>query len=120
MATTAITEDTPMRIPSTVRNERSLFARREESAIVTASFKGISSSSLVALDLAVPDVDGAMGVLGDVALVGDEDDRVAVLVELFEQAHDLLPGGRVQVAGGLVGQQDGGLHDQGPGHRHPL
>ena len=33
MATTAITEETPMRMPSTVRNERSLFERREATAM---------------------------------------------------------------------------------------
>jgi hypothetical protein len=44
MATTAITEETPMRMPRTVRKERSLFARREERAMVMASVKGMVST----------------------------------------------------------------------------
>jgi hypothetical protein len=43
MATTATTEETPMRIPSTVRSERSLFARRDCSAMLTASPNSMSS-----------------------------------------------------------------------------
>src|SRR5688572_6490164 len=121
MATTAITEDTPMRIPSTVRNERSLFERSEATAIPMASENGTATSlPLVALHTPVADVDHAVGVLGDVPLVGDEDDGVAVGVELLEHAHDLLAGGAVEVPGGLVGEQDGRAHDQGPRDGHPL
>ena len=39
----------------------------------------------VVLDLAVADVDGAVGVRGDVGLVRDEDDRVAGLVQALEE-----------------------------------
>src|SRR5262245_14220602 len=120
MATTAITEETPIRIPSTVRNERSLLARSEAKAMRTASENGMSGPPLVALDLPVADVDRAVRVLRDVALVGDEDDGVAVLVELLEQPHDLLARGRVEVPRGLVGQQDRGAHDQGAGDGHAL
>src|SRR5437762_14261732 len=124
MATTAITEETPIRIPSTVSSERSLFDRREAMAMAMASEKGTSGpphlASLVRLDLAVADVDGAMRVVRDVALVGDQDDRVALAVQLLEQPHDLLPGGAVEVPGGLVGEQDGGAHDQGAGGGQPL
>src|SRR5262249_53899505 len=120
MATTAITEETPIRIPSTVRSERSLLARSDANAMRTASENGMSGPPLVALDLSVADVDRAVRVLRDVALVGDDDDGVAVLVQLLEQPHDLLARGRVEVARGLVGQEDRGVHDQGPGDRHPL
>src|SRR5437899_14488 len=128
MATTATTDETPIRIPRTVRNERSLLARRADIAILAASEKGISLSAtsadssplLVRFDLAVPDVDRASGVVGDGLLVGDEDDRVALRVQLLEQPHDLLPGDGVEVAGRLVGEQDGRAHDEGPGDRHPL
>ncbi len=34
--------------------------------------------------------------------------------------HDLVAGGRVEVAGGLVGQQDGGVVDQRAGDGHAL
>src|SRR4030042_1548381 len=94
MATTAMTEETPIRMPSTVSSERSLFARRDCSAMLMASPNCMSPPSgpvagLVALDLPVPDVDHAVGVVGDVLLVGDEDDRVAVPVQLVEQATDV-------------------------------
>src|SRR5262245_35666696 len=120
MATTAITEETPIRIPSTVRKERSLLARSDANAMRTASENGMSGPPLVALDLAVADVDRPVRVLGDVALVGDDDDGVAVLVKLLEQPHDLLARGRVQVPRGLVGEQDRGAHDQGAGDGHAL
>ena len=59
-------------------------------------------------DLAVADVDDAVGVLGDVGLVGDEDDGVALGVKSVKEGHDLDAGFGVEVAGGLVGEDDGG------------
>ena len=44
MATTAMTEETPIRLPSTVRSERSVFARRDCSAMLTASPNSMSLS----------------------------------------------------------------------------
>src|SRR3989441_9290879 len=61
---------------------------------------------LVALDLAVAQVDLAAGVRRDVVLVGDQEDRLALVVQLLEQPHDLLARRRVEVPGGLVGEQD--------------
>ena len=43
---------------------------------------------LVAMDLAVADGDDAVRVFGDVALVGDEHDGVALLMKAVEQGHD--------------------------------
>ncbi len=42
---------------------------------------------MVAGDDAVADGDDAVGVFGDVGLVGDEDDGVAFGVELVEETH---------------------------------
>jgi hypothetical protein len=70
---------------------------------------------VVARDDAVADGDDAVGVFGDVGLVGDEDDGVALGVEFVEEGHDLVAGLGVEVAGGLVGEDDGGLVDQGAG-----
>ena len=61
-----------------------------------------------------------MGVFGDIRLVGDEDDGVALGLELVKEGHDLDAGFGVQVAGGLVGQDDGGTVDQGAGDRYAL
>ena len=62
----------------------------------------------------------AVGVLGDFVLVRDQDDRAALAVQLREERHDLLAGLGVEVAGGLVGQQDRGRIDQRPGNGHAL
>ena len=52
--------------------------------------------------------------------MGDEDHRVPLLVELLEEAQHLPASAGVQGAGGLVGQDDGGLPRQRPGDGHPL
>ena len=62
-----------------------------------------------------------LGAAGDRAVVGDQDEgEPGVAPQLLQQAHDVVPGSLVQVAGRLVGQQHLGLLDQGPGDRHPL
>ena len=75
---------------------------------------------LVFFDFAVAHVDDAVGVQGDIVFVGDEHDGVALLVEAFEQRHDFVTGGGIEVAGGLVGQQDRRVVDQGASDRHAL
>ena len=70
---------------------------------------------MIAGDDTVADGDDAMGVLGDVRLVGDEDDGVALGVEIVEESHDLFAGFGVEVSGGLVGKNDGGVIDEGAG-----
>jgi hypothetical protein len=68
-----------------------------------------AGGDVVAGDDAVADGDDAMGVLGDVGLMGDEDNRVAVRVELVEEGHDLVAGLGVEVSGGLVARMMEGL-----------
>src|SRR5882724_10023302 len=72
-----------------------------------------AGGGMVAGDDAVADGDDAMGILGDIGLVGDYDDGVAVGVELVEESHDLVAGLGVEVSGGLVGEDDGGAVDEG-------
>ena len=62
---------------------------------------------LVLLHLAVADVDDAVGMQGDIVLVGHQHNRVALLVEAREQRHDVVAGDAVQIPGGLIGQQNG-------------
>ena len=71
-------------------------------------------------DQTVAHPDDPLGVLGDVVLVGDHDDRLAGVVELAEHLHDLVAGLGVEVAGGLVGQDDVGVVDQRAGDRDAL
>ena len=79
--------------------ERSAYGVDPQYSIGLADF-------FVALDLAVPDVDYPVGVHGDVVFVRYQDNRIALSVQTFEQAHDFVAGHRVERAGGLVGQQD--------------
>ena len=62
-----------------------------------------------------------LGAAGHGAVVGHQDEREpGVAPQLLQQAHDVVPGALVQVAGRLVGQQHLGLLDQRAGDRHPL
>jgi len=70
---------------------------------------------VIAGDDAVADGDDAVSVLGDVWLMGDEDDGVSLGVEVVEEGHDLVAGLGIQVAGGFVGEDDGGPIDEGSG-----
>ena len=63
--------------------------------------------SLVGGDLAVRDSHDAMGVRGNVAVVGHDDDRVALCMQVDEDGHDLLAALAVQRPGRLVGEDDG-------------
>ena len=56
----------------------------------------------------------------DGGLVGHEHDRLAPVVEPSKQGHDLLAGGRIQVARRLVGQQDARPIHERPGDGDPL
>ena len=57
-------------------------------------------------DLAVADLDDALGMAGHVHVVRDQDDGVTGGVQLFQDAQHFLAGVRVQRAGRLVGQDD--------------
>jgi hypothetical protein len=71
-------------------------------------------------DLPVPQLDPAVCAAGHVRVVRDQHDRGAGRVELLQQAEDADAGGRVEVPGRLVREQDRGLADQGAGDRDPL
>src|SRR5688500_359950 len=60
----------------------------------------------VPLDLSIPQMNSAAGVCRDVGFVRDENNGVAGRMQAIEQAHDLVSGFRVEVAGGLVGEKD--------------
>src|SRR5712691_2265502 len=76
--------------------------------------------SLVALDDSVFDMNHTVSVFGDVVLMGDQNDGVSFAVKTVEQSHDFISSLGVEVASGLVGQNDGGAIDQCPGNRHAL
>src|SRR5712672_572026 len=62
------------------------------------------------------DGDAGGEAFGERALVGDHDDGHAEGVLNFaEEEEDLLAGGGVEISGGLVGEEDGGLIYEGAG-----
>ena len=69
---------------------------------------------------AVAEAHHALGRGGHVLLVGDEHDGAPGPVQLVQQRQHVGARARVQVAGGLVGQEQVGLGHQRTGHRHPL
>ena len=71
--------------------------------------------SLISDNLAVPHQDCAPGKAGDVLLMRDDDDGDAgLLIEFPQQLDDLQAGVGIQVAGWLVGKQDGRLINPAP------
>ena len=66
-------------------------------------------------DFPVAEDDVAFGVAGDVEFVGDHEDGDAGVVEFLEDAHDFDAGLAVEVAGGFVGEEEGGVVDEGAG-----
>ena len=49
-----------------------------------------------------------MGVLGDVVLMGNQDDGIALSVQALEQQHNFVASFGIQVSSRLVSQNDGG------------
>src|SRR5438105_9600404 len=127
-ATRTITAATPIKMPSMVRAERSRLAvspptaRRRPSRKLTSDSPGVEPRlrALVADHETVAQPDDPRRESGDVGLVCDQYDRVSLLVQLLEQAHDLHTRLGIQVAGGLVGEQDGGIRAQGSRDGDPL
>src|SRR5690242_6226647 len=121
--TTAITDITPMMMPRVVSTLRSLWAKIAVNAARRLSTKLYTGRRLrrllgvhgVADDLAVLDADHPAAMGGDVLVVGHHDDGVAVAVQLVEHGHNVAGGGGVQVACGLVRQEDRGLAHQRAG-----
>ena len=62
---------------------------------------------LIGGDQAVSDADDPAGVKGDLFFVGDHDDGVSTAGQFFEEAEDFDTGLRIQIPGGLVGQDNG-------------
>ena len=82
---------------------------------------GVAAADLVADDAALVELDHAAAhVVDHLAVVGDDDDRRAGLVDPVEQLHHADRGDRVEVAAGLVGEQQRRVVDEGAGDRDAL
>jgi hypothetical protein len=62
---------------------------------VECGLRPLLAIPLVPFDHAILDVDDAVGVLGDVLFMGDQDDGVALGLQAVEQRHDVGAGLRV-------------------------
>src|ERR1035437_3760897 len=81
----------------------------------------VGAAHLVADQLAIVELDNALAqLIYDPVVVSGHHDRGSGAVDPVQQAHDLQARGRVEVARGLVGQQNRRLVDEGPRDRHPL
>jgi len=56
----------------------------------------------------------------DIIVRGEGEETIVRLVKALEQPHDFDTGGCIQIAGGLVGQQNRRIVDQGARDRHAL
>ena len=111
--TSATTDATPMITPSIVSAARSRLVRRRESA------SRMSSRTLMRRAVRRGCGPGGRG-RGDVGVMGDEDDRAPGRVERVEDAHHVAPGGGVEVARRLVGEDERRVRDQRAGDRDTL
>ena len=117
------TAATPMAIASISSAVRSAVAARRadgEGAAGQACASAARRPALVVPDGAVFHREAAARARAERRVVRDHDQRHAAGVELLEQAHHLVAGGTVEVAGGLVGQEQRRLHDGGARDRHAL
>ena len=120
---TATMAATPMAMPSADRAARSVRVRRpttDRRARSAGRSRCVISAAVVVTGVPAPDsvaggvgddasiehLDRARHARGDVLVVGDHHDRGAGGVQVVEQVEDGLPGRLVEVAGGLVGQDD--------------
>ena len=132
MATVATTAATAMTMPSMARSERSLFLRSARSAVRSEARRFMPAANPPAGD-APPQT----GVVAEhqrrrlkvtmrracSAMSGSWVTSTTVrpcVVELLEDAHHLHAVSRVEVAGGLVGEQERGPVDQRAGDGHAL
>src|SRR5436190_3479078 len=90
-----ITATMPMTIPSVVSAPRLLFAAIADRAILKDSARSRPSfmlAALVAFDQAIAQAHYAVRVRRDVVLVRDQDDRVALGMQVAQNFHDLCAG----------------------------
>src|SRR5688572_1843502 len=139
----AMTEATPITMPSVVRKLRKPCARIEASAARAPSlaanhrgnrvfttrrargprFSVLGAVALIAPvlhDFAVLEANDSLAVRRDVGLVRDDDDGLPVAMQLVEQTQDLDARLRVEVARRLVGEQDRRVRDERARDRHAL
>src|SRR5689334_8284031 len=115
-ASSTISMNTPQATLSAVRNVRSLWR-----AIVAQISAKESRSNMSCLgDASVFDEDGAIGEVGDIALVRHENDGEPLPIDAPKKSHELVRGATVERAGGFVGQKQLRTGYERAGHGDPL
>ena len=56
----------------------------------------------------------------DIGFVRNENNCVSALIQIFEKRHDFIAGFRIEIAGRLIGQNDGWIIYQSPRDRDAL
>ena len=79
-----------------------------------------AAGGLVGKDLAVADVDYAVGILGDIAFVRHQNNGIALRLQAVKQGHDFNAGRRIQRSRRLIRQQNRRVIHQRPRNRHAL
>ena len=111
MAIMMMTAATPMMMPSMVRKERTLFLKYGFPGNANG-FRRFHAAPSARCDFAVMDnvinqsvhqIDRALGMRGDLRVVGHHDDGRALGMQLCSKVHDLFAGVAVQVAGRFIG-----------------
>ena len=113
--TVRITAVMPMRMPSIVSADGAGVCERPRPRCGTCPSTSSRHLRSGGVDAAVTEADRPAHLRGDVGLVGDEDDGAARGVEVVQEGEDVRGRGRVEVAGGLVGQEERGLGHECPG-----
>ena len=75
---------------------------------------------IVSFDEPIGNADHAVGIRGHLGIVRHQDDRDPFGIEGLEHLQDFDTGVRIQVAGGLVGQEQRRTVHQRPRNSHPL
>src|SRR5207248_1473187 len=75
---------------------------------------------MVGFNQTIAQMDGAACMRSDIALVRDQNDGVAALIQILEQRHDFLAGFGIASPGASIRQNDGRLIDQRPSNGDAL
>jgi len=74
----------------------------------------------VAFNDAIAQADDAMGMFGNIFLMCNQDHGIAACMDLREDIHDFNGSFGIEVAGRLIGQDNGRIIHQGAGNSYPL
>src|SRR5512146_2757472 len=112
-ASMMITEATPMTMPRVVRTARSLLEAMPRKDVLSRLMKDMVA--FLAQDLAIPHVHHALGEGRHLRIVCHQQNRDTGPPQVDQHAHHFCASIAVQVAGRLIGEQDGRLVNQGAG-----